>query len=93
VKALRLRCECERNLADVTKADSPGGFVVTPRSGVTMRLWSPPNKLADWHSVTYIFDCRCGKPSQQVRGGSIFNEWSHRQHERGVVPAILGRNL
>ena len=93
MKLLRLCCQCGRNLADVTTSDSPDGFDVTPRPGVDMRTWAPPDKSPDWHVTTYVFDCRCEQPSQQVRGGRIFNEWSHRQHERGVVRAVLGVDL
>ena len=51
-----------------------------------------PTSRPDWHATTYAFTCRCGQ-RPQVRAGVLFNHWSHRQHERGVVTCILGFDL
>ena len=66
---MRLRCPCERNLADVTHSShdpmwTGDGLVVASRPNVRQRDYRPwphhdPN--ADWHLRTYTWHCHCGR--------------------------------
>jgi hypothetical protein len=97
VMLLRLRCECSRNLADVTEREtSPAGVVdhlwVTPRPNVQ----STPDYRPDTSLVsgrTYSFACRCGR-KHVVRHDRISAHWrTFALSDRRVAYATLGRDL
>jgi hypothetical protein len=95
---LRLRCDCGRNLADITRPTFPDGTPTNPDftwSGLTLRR-RPNVTGSDYRpapvsrSRTYTLNCRCGH-TWQLTAERVETAWQNTQHRaRRVVIAALG---
>jgi hypothetical protein len=107
VRTLRLRCECGKNIADVTRYPEPAdrapelaGLLVASRPGITRRrnltteieAYRPPTGGA-FVAPTYTWSCGCGRTHRR-RHDAIVAAWTHNDDpSRRVVVVILDREL
>jgi hypothetical protein len=93
VNVLRLRCECNRNLADATEGawqSELEGIRVTTRPNVVDSTYRPPPPGGYRKPPTYEWRCRCGD-THQLRHSRIVGAYRARADDRRrVVTVVVG---
>lgn len=93
MRILWLRCDCGRNLAEVTDGDmrrEHQGLLVSPRPNVDQDIYRPPLPAGYGKPPTYTWRCRCGKTPTSTHD-RIVRLWAQHRHDpRPRVAVTLG---